>query len=305
MFKFIAVEPLWVMHIHFEKGQEVKPHKHDHYYHMIYVMNGSYNITINGCPYVLSDNMITMAKPGDTQSWCNDNEQPVDTYEIKFAVLDDDFEGSLALLPDIIYGNLFYRSLVEKIIQEKNCLQSEYQEYIAMYLNTLLHDLIRVQTNKTTRPEDDSRGRFSPAQVAAKYIQANYSSDISLDTVAEAINFNKSYLSTAFKQAEGITINEYIYKYRSYKACELIAYSDLQLSEVSIMTGFKHIQHFNRVFKKYIGIPPGEYRNATPRQLIKDDKGNPRYDSDVFAVRAGRMFEVDSESGSFRSKTKD
>ena len=298
MFKFIVAEPLWVMQIHLRPGQEVKPHAHEHYYHMIYVMNGCINIQINNTPYVLGENMMVIAKPGEVQSWKNERKFTTDTYEIKFSVLDKTFARQIASLPDIIYGNFFYRAIVEKILQAKE-RRGNYQEYTSLYLNTLLYDLVRMNAAEEMH-EDDSNTRYNPAQIVIDYIEENYANDISLESIAEAIHFNKSYIATAFKQLEGITINEYIYKYRAYKACELIAYSDLRLGEVSAMTGFKHIQHFTRVFKKYIGIPPGEYRDAMPKHLtLAFDR--PEYNTTVFAVRAGRTVEIDSDNGVFRS----
>lgn len=297
MFKFIVAEPLWVMQIHLRPGQEVKAHAHEHYYHMIYVMSGCINIRINDTPYVLGENMMVIAKPGEVQSWKNESKFTTDTYEIKFSVLDKDFARQMAGLPDVIYGNFFYRSIVEKILQAKE-RQSNYQEYTALYLNTLLYDLVRMNAEEEDRG-GELNARYNPTQIVVDYIHENYAADISLESIAEAIHFNKSYIATAFKQVEGITINEYIYKYRAYKACELIAYSDLRLGEVSAMTGFKHIQHFNRVFKKYIGIPPGEYRDASPRHLINPTAA-PEFNSEVFAVRAGRQIMADSDSGAFR-----
>ena len=296
MFKFIVAEPLWVMQIRLQPGQEVKAHTHEHYYHMIYVMRGSINIRINDRLYALNENMMVIAKPGEVQSWRNDSQTTTKTYEIKFSLLDKSFAKRIAELPDIIYGDFFYRAIVEKILQAKE-RRGNYQEYTALYLNTLLYDLVR--TSVEERENKESGSRYDPAKMVMDYIHENYAADISLESVAEAVHFNKSYIAADFKRREGITINEYIYQYRAHKACELIAYSDLRLSEVSDMTGFKHIQHFTRVFKKYIGIPPWEYRDATPRQLIKA-KAEPVFNSEVFAVRAGREIESDSDSGAFR-----
>lgn len=99
-----------------------------------------------------------------------------------------------------------------------------------------------------------------------------------------------------------MTINDYIFKYRIYKACELTAYSELQLTQVSDMVGFKNIQHFSRIFKKFIGIPPGEYRNATPKEFLRFDETDFNFNLEVLPVRSGRIFEVDSDTGYYRCK---
>jgi len=298
----MTLEPLWVFRATLKKGQEVKPHAHDYYYHMVYIITGRYDLTTNGESYKLSDNMLTIARPGETQGWKNSESTPVNTYEIKFAVFDEDLRNAIAGLPSVVCGNLFVKTLLDKIAQEKDSLRKDYQQYISIYLNALLYDLVRDRIAATEDKPEDAR-RLSPAQIAIRYIQDHYREDISLEDIAAATNFNKSYLATAFRRSEGSTINEYIYKARIYKACELIAYSDLPLSDVSSMTGFKHIQHFNRVFKKYIGIPPGEYRDATPKQLINyGHKAGKQFNSDILPVRSGRIFEVESATGYYRLK---
>ena len=69
------------------------------------------------------------------------------------------------------------------------------------------------------------------------------------------------------------------------------------------MTGFKSVQHFNRVFKKNIGIPPGEYRNSFPKALTNMDCNElPRFNIKIMPVRAGRVFDVESETGRYYRK---
>ncbi len=296
-----TIETLWVTRSHCEKGMEVKAHCHDHYYHMVYVLSGCFEFTINGKLYVLSDNMFNISKPGSVQGWKNTQDKPVDTCEVKFSVFDSSLKDALKKLPDILCGNLFTKTLLEKITEEKKEVNNYYQEYISLYLNTLLYDIVRSELVDLIEEPKDEIWR-SPTQIAKKYIQENYSRDMSLEDIAKATFFNKSYLSTAFKMNEGITINDYIFKYRTYKACELIAFSDLQLTLVSEMVGFKNIQHFSRMFKKYIGIPPGEYRNATPKEFLRYDETDFIFNLEVLPVRSGRIFEVDSDTGYYRCK---
>ena len=303
MYKFnTTLEPLWVSKVRLYPGQVVKAHTHEYYYHLVYIVSGRCNFIINGQAYTLSDNMLTIARPEEIFSWSNASEAPVTSYEIKFSVLDDDLRESIAKFPPVIFSNLFTKTLLEKISHEKDSLQRDFAEYISIYLNVLLYDLKRQETPDTPPEGADGRDK-SPAQIASLYIEEHFSEDLSLEKIADAIRFNKSYLATIFKRATGITVNEYIYKTRVYKACELIAYSDLPLAEVSSMTGFKNVQHFNRVFKKHIGIPPGEYRSATPKKMI--DYGSASgslFNVDILPVRSGKIIEAESDSGFYRFK---
>lgn len=302
MYKFNnTIEPLWITRSHCEKNMEVKSHNHEHYYHLVYVITGCFEFIINGNLYSLGENMLNIAKPGDIQSWKNTQERAVDTYEIKFSVFDNDLKDALSRLPNIIFGNLFSSTLLKKIADENKLVNQDYQEYISIYLNALLYDLVRIETPYLFEQPKNKNTR-NPTQVVIKYIQDNYYKDLSLDRIAEATYFNKSYLSTMFKKNEDITINDYIYKFRIYKACELIAYSDLTISQVKSMVGFKNAQHFSRMFTKYIGIPPAEYRSATPKQFVRYDNTDNKFNLEVLPVRSGCIYEVNSDTGYFKSK---
>ena len=299
-----TLEPLWVSKVRLYPGQMVKAHTHEYYYHLVYIISGRCNFTINSQPYTLSDNMLTIARPEEVFSWCNTGETPVTTYELKFSVLDEELRDAIAQLPPVITSTMFTKILLEKIAREKDSRRPNFAEYISIYLNVLLYDLKREEAPDSPSGSSVGEGK-TPSQIASLYIEEHFSDELSLENIADAVGFNKSYLATVFKRATGITVNEYIYKTRVYKACELIAYSDLPLAEVSNMTGFKNVQHFNRVFKKHIGIPPGEYRNATPKKLI--DYGSASgtiFNLDVLPVRSGKIFEVDSDSGFYRFKDK-
>ena len=306
MYKFsTTVEPLWVSKVRLAPGQTVKAHSHTYYYHLVYISSGRCSFTINGNPYTISDNMFTIAKPGDVYTWCNDSKVPVSTYEVKFSILDDDLRNAVFKFPAIIFGTLFLKILLEKIVHERDSRREDFAEYISIYLDVLLYDLKREALLEAAVGKQCEEGK-SPVKAASEYIDEHYSEDgLSLDKIAEVTGFNKSYLAAAFKQATGITVNEYMYKVRIYKSCELIAYSDLSLAEVSGMTGFKNEQHFHRVFKKHIGIPPGEYRSATPKKLIDyDNASGTSFNAEVLPVRSGRNFEVESDSGFYRTLEK-
>ena len=297
------VEPLWASKVRLAPGQ-VKAHSPTYYYHLVYIRSGRCIFTINGTSCTLIDNMLTIAKPGEIYSWQNDSKMPVSTYEVKFSVLDDELRNAVSNLPPFIYGTLFIKMLLGKIVHERNGRREDFAEYISVYLSVLLYDLKREKL-PDTMIEKQGEERKTTVQAISEYIEEHYSENgLSLDKIAESTGFNKSYLATSFKEATGITVNEYIYRTRIYKSCELIAYSDLTLAEVCSMTGFKNDQHFNRVFKKYMGIPPGEYRSATPRKLIDYyNISETSFNAEVLPVRAGKTFEVESDSGFYRRKT--
>jgi len=92
------------------------------------------------------------------------------------------------------------------------------------------------------------------------YIEDNYEKDISLDELARTANTSKYTLSKAFPKLTGIGLFDYINRRRIEKAKFLLQTSSLNITAVSIQTGFNSVSYFNLAFKKNTGVSPGEYR---------------------------------------------
>ncbi|WP_373216683.1 response regulator [Ruminococcus sp. 5_1_39BFAA] len=93
------------------------------------------------------------------------------------------------------------------------------------------------------------------------YIKNNYQQDISLETVADTFWLHKVYLAKIFKQETGKSVNEYIRNVRIEKAKELLLKDYIKINEIVTATGFNNPQSFYTIFKKYVGMTPGEYRD--------------------------------------------
>lgn len=92
------------------------------------------------------------------------------------------------------------------------------------------------------------------------YIQENYTFDINLDTIADHFGLHKVYLAKTFKDEFGESINEYIRKLRIEKAKELLCNEEVHVSDIVDVVGFNNPQSFYTIFKRFVGMSPGEYR---------------------------------------------
>ena len=77
--------------------------------------------------------------------------------------------------------------------------------------------------------------------------------------IADAVGFNKNYICSVFKRDSGMTIGNCQTIIRIHKAAELISFSDMNLNQVAAATGFTNLSHFNRIFKKVVGMSPSDY----------------------------------------------
>ncbi|NIK74992.1 two-component system response regulator YesN [Paenibacillus castaneae] len=93
-----------------------------------------------------------------------------------------------------------------------------------------------------------------------KYVDDNFSYELALASLASMFHLNETYLSGLFKQHVGVTFSEYLTGLRMKKAGELLAQSDLKLTDIAMLVGISSSSYFSTSFKKYYGLSPKEYR---------------------------------------------
>ncbi|MFD2572067.1 chromate resistance protein ChrB domain-containing protein [Spirosoma soli] len=84
---------------------------------------------------------------------------------------------------------------------------------------------------------------------------------LSLKAVADELQVNPTYLSREFaKYFDNLSFGEYIRKLRIEKAIQLLETSKNSMAEIAYLTGFSDQSHFTRIFRKFTGLSPSEYR---------------------------------------------
>ncbi|MGG1514925.1 helix-turn-helix domain-containing protein [Paenibacillus oryzisoli] len=93
-----------------------------------------------------------------------------------------------------------------------------------------------------------------------EYLDQHLDQDITLDIMADKLNITPGYLSTYFKEKTGLNFSDYLNGLRIQRAKELLHNLELKVQEISIKIGYQNVNSFIRMFKRYSGITPGEYR---------------------------------------------
>jgi len=103
--------------------------------------------------------------------------------------------------------------------------------------------------------------QFSPpVQKAITTISADLTADLSLSRLADMQNISPGYLSAVFKKETGQTITNYVNQKRMKHAAQLLSETTLQVQTVAQHCGFLDVHYFSKVFKKYIGKTPKEFK---------------------------------------------
>ena len=95
---------------------------------------------------------------------------------------------------------------------------------------------------------------------ARRFIENNFVKSLNLKDVAEAVYLSPNYFSNLFKQYTNYTFHEYLIKIRIENAKKLLNRLDLNVSQISNLTGYDDPNYFSRVFTKITGYSPQKYR---------------------------------------------
>lgn len=113
-----------------------------------------------------------------------------------------------------------------------------------------------------------------------KYILDNFDRKISLSEVAEQMFISPQHLCKKFKKITGMQFVDYVLNIKVKKAKRLIMNSNIKVKDLAIQLGFNDYTYFCKVFKKYEGMSPLQYRSKFV--LMDSQPGiTPREDEDV------------------------
>lgn len=132
-----------------------------------------------------------------------------------------------------------------------------------MELEQLLLEWV-TRTVQAVREKKDEKQPLTA--LIAEYIDKHLAEEIYLDVLAEKFKMSGGYLSSYFKSKTGMNIIEYINETRIKKAAVLLDDEELRIREAAELVGYKNITSFNRMFKKYMGLTPSEYRKRNEQE---------------------------------------
>lgn len=98
--------------------------------------------------------------------------------------------------------------------------------------------------------------------LAEEYMRNHFSENISIEDTSRYLSVNRRYLYKIFKKYSGISPKQYLNNIRISRATELLTDSDMSISEVAELTGYKDLLQFSTFFKKQTGLSPRKYRNS-------------------------------------------
>ncbi len=117
-------------------------------------------------------------------------------------------------------------------------------------------EIQRVLTSTSSLPQSTNM----LVKQASAYIQQNYPRSFSLEELSATIGVSKSYLSRIFKIGTGISLWDYLHRFRVQKAKDLLLLTDESITEIAAAIGYEDTSYFSRVFSDIAGCSPRAFR---------------------------------------------
>lgn len=129
----------------------------------------------------------------------------------------------------------------------------------SIWINLLLENFKENKTDKETNGQRHFIDRVSA------YIAENISNDISLNSVAEAMNISPNYLSRIFKEEMGESFSGFVQDKKLEYAENLLVTTKFSVSEISKLSGYSNEAYFSKLFKSKYSTTPGQYRKINKK----------------------------------------
>lgn len=160
-----------------------------------------------------------------------------------------------------------YAGEIAKLISD--AIDADYRKSDTDYLLTGLLYSIMSYHRKNIRNHairgnlKNSRIKNPYINIILDYIDAHYQEELAVNVLADMVHLTPNYLSSIFKEAFNLSLQQYIMHYRMDIASLLLANTDKSISDIAKSVGYPDSQNFSQVFKKLNGYTPSAYRRAT------------------------------------------
>ncbi len=103
-----------------------------------------------------------------------------------------------------------------------------------------------------------------------EWIQAHYGQTLTASSVAERFGYNTAYLSSLFKIYTGYPLISYVNRLRISVSKNLLTNRELKIYTIASMCGFSDEKHYMKLFKRYEGMTPSQYRKAFFQKKVNE-----------------------------------
>lgn len=256
--------------------QNDSEHKHE-FYEIAYVLSGHGINIVNGQSYEIEQGTISIMQYNDRHMYRSDKASKLTIMNILILpeLVKENHYINRLINGDICKNGVTFQipfksinnieTLIYTMKKEYDNRNAYYEKILLRYLEILSMYIIRYSEEVIDKQYNEILLNID------RHIFSNW--DCSLKNIARLYNYNPNYFSTLFKKITGVKYSEYIDNRRIEIAKNKLLYTKDNIDDICRSSGFKEKKHFYQVFKKYVGLTPGQFRKSQIRNAsLSPDK---------------------------------
>ena len=116
----------------------------------------------------------------------------------------------------------------------------------------------------------NQRGGLAPFNLrrVMEFVEGNLTEALSVDQLAQQATLSPFHFARSFKHSTGMTPHQYVTERRMRHAKRMLSDFEMKLAEVGKQAGFSSQSRFTTVFRKHVGLTPGEYRRLIQSRML-------------------------------------
>lgn len=164
-------------------------------------------------------------------------------------LIDYFFSINARLIDEQLYSSIFLHDELIRTLSSCDSFFSLHATFISRLSDIMLQlvDTISLQKIRTVRR-------------AVQYVRNHYQEPLSLSIVADEFHLSSGYFSAIFKKELGQNFTDFVNEYRISIAKNHLKEGDMSITEICEAVGYVDQCYFSKIFKKYAGVSPKEYR---------------------------------------------
>ncbi|MBR2722056.1 MAG: AraC family transcriptional regulator [Clostridia bacterium] len=232
-------------------------------YQLLYIAAGKGEFYFKGSkePTIVTKGNMILFRPGEPQVyyyyavdktevyWVHFTGWKVEEYLERYELPHDENVFYTGVSPD-------YPWIYNQMIRELQLQRVNYEDMISLYMHHIFITINRYikegRENKTDTINDIER--------AAHYFKDNFTKPISVEQYAMEHLMSVNWFIHSFKSVMKMSPMQYIISLRIAMAKGYLENSAKNIAEISNEVGYENALYFSRLFRKYTGMTPTEYR---------------------------------------------
>ncbi|MCI5746176.1 MAG: AraC family transcriptional regulator [Erysipelotrichaceae bacterium] len=229
-----------------------------HFHHqleLLYIEEGNVTVTINDDTKVLTKGQVAIVDSFDNHQYIHEENAISRCLIIPVSYLKryTTFMASKSIKNHFITDEAFAQRIYEKMINVVNSLKANeliLVGNVSLLLGTIIDNNVVANSDKTN---------YDLVKNILLYIEENYKSSITLDSIANHFGYSKYYFSHIFNKCFRCNLNDYLNLVRCRHSINCVKDEHMSVSDAAFTSGFVSMRTFYRTFKKYFNVTPKEY----------------------------------------------